>query len=349
MSEPVRSPEDVLAQVYRRAHQLRRRRRVVRGGMAALGVAAIAALVPVIAGGSGSKVRLDTAHPSIPPATTSPSVPSVSTTVPSEPATTLVPGPVSTIVHTASPTTVAPAPVPTTVAASAPGSASGTSGSFADVCRLRADSPPKYDAFGGPKPGESPSPTTCGRSADGSAYLVPRLFVDGQPVRPSEVFAYYLTGNKPGSGIRAFPSRLMMMVGDLSGTSSPKGKIDWGCGPDSPIVDSDTVPTCPAPHKLEVHIRFPDCWDGKNLDSTNHESHMAYSAGGTCPSDHPVPVPRLFLGVKYPTSGGSGVTTSFGGPAAMHGVFVNQWDQPTLEALVRGCLGTNKACGQGGP
>ena len=348
MSEPMRSPEDVLAQVYRRAHRLRRRRRVVRGGVAALSVAAIAALVPVIAGGSGSKVRLDTAHPSIPPATTSPSVPSVSTTVPSGPATTLVPGPVSTIVHTASPTTVAPAPVPTTVAG-APGSAPATSGSFADVCRLRADSPPKYDAFGGPKPGESPSPTTCKRSADGSAYLVPRLFVDGQPVRPSEVFAYYLTGNKPGSGIRAFPSRLMMMVGDLSGTSSPKGKIDWGCGSDSPIVDSDAVPTCPAPHQLEVHIRFPDCWDGKNLDSPNHESHMAYSAGGTCPSDHPVPVPRLFLGVKYPTSGGSGVTTSFGGPATMHGVFVNQWDQPTLEALVRGCLGANKACGQGGP
>ena len=28
---------------------------------------------------------------------------------------------------------------------------------------------------------------------------------------------------------------------------------------------------------LELHVLFPDCWDGKRLDSPDHQSHMAYS------------------------------------------------------------------------
>lgn len=28
---------------------------------------------------------------------------------------------------------------------------------------------------------------------------------------------------------------------------------------------------------LELHVTFPDCWDGVRLDSPDHRSHMAYS------------------------------------------------------------------------
>ena len=59
---------------------------------------------------------------------------------------------------------------------------------------------------------------------------------------------------------------------------------------------------------LVLQIRFPDCWDGVNLDSADHKSHMAYTVGGICPSNYPVPVPLLELNLRYQTAGGPGVT-----------------------------------------
>lgn len=35
-------------------------------------------------------------------------------------------------------------------------------------------------------------------------------------------------------------------------------------------------PKKPCPAGLMVNVRFPTCWDGKNLDSPDHMSHVAY-------------------------------------------------------------------------
>jgi hypothetical protein len=48
------------------------------------------------------------------------------------------------------------------------------------------------------------------------------------------------------------------------------------------------------------------CWDGKNLDSPDHQAHVAYPTagpatfdtdGGACPATHPVKVPQVMLEV----------------------------------------------------
>src|SRR5207244_9474853 len=69
------------------------------------------------------------------------------------------------------------------------------------------------------------------------------------------------------------------------------------------------VQTCALPilhgSFLRLHVRFPDCWDGQNLDSADHKSHMAYALRGECPSTHPVAVPAVELIYRYPTLGGS--------------------------------------------
>lgn len=43
---------------------------------------------------------------------------------------------------------------------------------------------------------------------------------------------------------------------------------------------------------------FPSCWDGVNLDSADHKSHMAYPIqnynSGDCPASHPVHLVSLF-------------------------------------------------------
>jgi hypothetical protein len=49
---------------------------------------------------------------------------------------------------------------------------------------------------------------------------------------------------------------------------------------------------------IRAQVFFPSCWDGVNLDSADHKSHMAYPIqnynGGDCPSSHPVHLISLF-------------------------------------------------------
>lgn len=55
--------------------------------------------------------------------------------------------------------------------------------------------------------------------------------------------------------------------------------------PDKAYIEAN----CPDGIRLEV--AFPSCWDGKNLDSDDHRSHMAYPdlvQDGNCPDTHPV-------------------------------------------------------------
>lgn len=53
---------------------------------------------------------------------------------------------------------------------------------------------------------------------------------------------------------------------------------------------------------------FSRCWDGVNLDSEDHMSHVAYPSSGTfenngpCPATHPVPIPQLFYEVVWDTT-----------------------------------------------
>jgi len=49
------------------------------------------------------------------------------------------------------------------------------------------------------------------------------------------------------------------------------------------------------------------CWDGKNLDSADHKSHISYPASGTmesggpCPASHPVKIPQVMYEVMWDT------------------------------------------------
>ena len=49
---------------------------------------------------------------------------------------------------------------------------------------------------------------------------------------------------------------------------------------------------------MRAQVFFPSCWDGVNLDSPDHKSHMAYPIGlyndGVCPSTHPKQLISLF-------------------------------------------------------
>lgn len=192
--------------------------------------------------------------------------------------------------------------------------------------------------------------TTCSRAKDTAAYWVPTLMVDGQAVTPIGINAYYRTGRRDPKSIQPFPSGMKIVAGNSKATGPQSAQIvTFSCrGMDVPKQASPSVvPTCAtdAGHGLAMSIHFPDCWNGSDLDSADHQSHMAYSERGVCPAGYPVPVPALTVHVKYAIAGGAGVSLSSGPAYTAHADFFNAWDQSELTKLVQNCINAQVECG----
>ncbi|MFN3619715.1 DUF1996 domain-containing protein [Sphingorhabdus sp.] len=55
---------------------------------------------------------------------------------------------------------------------------------------------------------------------------------------------------------------------------------------------------------IMINLASPECWDGKNLDSVDHRSHLANAGYGNtgvyrCPITHPYVIPQFTLGASY--------------------------------------------------
>jgi hypothetical protein len=190
--------------------------------------------------------------------------------------------------------------------------------------------------------------TTCNRPADTAAYWMPTLLVNGAPVAPVGATIYYRR-NTLGR-VRPFPLGLKVIAGDGHATSPQSLRVTfWNCGAQAGVPLSSTVPTCPNDRRtsLRLHVKFPSCWDGRNHESLNHQSHMAYAMRGSCPETHPVAVPAIALIFRYPTAGGSAVTLSSGGQYSAHADFFNAWQPGALRTLVERCLNALRHCGPG--
>jgi hypothetical protein len=136
--------------------------------------------------------------------------------------------------------------------------------------------------------------STCrGGTINRSGYWVPAMIdtLDGTPVTPDSMIIYYKTGYNglaPAS-IQALPAGLRMIAGDSSNKApypqwtNPMSFtcIDpaTGTGPKTQNVPT----TCAVGNIVWSSVVFPQCWDGVNLDSPDHKSHMAYPSGGACP------------------------------------------------------------------
>jgi Domain of unknown function (DUF1996) len=190
--------------------------------------------------------------------------------------------------------------------------------------------------------------TSCRRSDDTAAYWMPTLYQGTTAVIPAAATIYYRRGTF--ANVRPFPNNLRMIAGDATATSPQDfSVVFWNCGGGDGGSPSSTVPSCPdvPGSALRLHVRFPNCWDGRRLDSPDHKSHMAYSVRGRCPSSHRVAVPAITVLFRYPSRGGDGFSLASGGQLSGHADFVNAWNPGSLRTLVEDCLNDLVRCGRG--
>jgi hypothetical protein len=204
------------------------------------------------------------------------------------------------------------------------------------------------DAFSTPRTLRDDA-TTCQRADDTASYWAPTLLRANRSVEPFDAEFYYR--RRTVARLRAFPADLRIVAGDAAARTAQSRRVTfWDCGKHGGVAPSSRVPTCAndGAKSLRLNVRFPDCWDGRRLDSRNHRSHMAYSLGGACPRTHPVAVPSLEIVIQYPIAGGSTVQLSSRGQLSGHADFVNAWHQEGLARLVDYCLNALRACGRAG-
>jgi hypothetical protein len=165
--------------------------------------------------------------------------------------------------------------------------------------------------------------STCMSPLNRSAYWMPAMLDGvGHVVRPDHVAIYYkrrpkndprcTAGNFKAIGTCvAVPNGIKFVFG--FDPTNPKAIrtgaayfncVGNGAKPGHYATLSAALPNCPVGSRLGAVINAPKCWDGKNLDSANHRSHVSYASYGSwgyekCPSTHPYVIPTFTMGAWF--------------------------------------------------
>jgi predicted outer membrane protein len=170
----------------------------------------------------------------------------------------------------------------------------------------------------------------------------------GEIIEPAQVVMQFL-GNPTGP-VSPMPQLLRVITGDAKAVTNGADNVraQWTC---RGFEDRATTqyPLCPGGSRLLRVLDFPSCWDGENLDSEDHRSHMAFAdeESGACPQDT-VAVPQLRMILAYDQPGGrnfalDGFPDQQHHPATDHGDFVNGMPDELMDAVVE-CLNEGLQC-----
>lgn len=161
--------------------------------------------------------------------------------------------------------------------------------------------------------------STCTSKLNRSAYWMPAMLNGkGKVIRPDFVSIYYKRRpahdpecTRQGTACTDLPRGLRFIFGfDMLNHKAPRtGGGYFNCDGPTGIAGHyptivDAAKNCPVGNKLGAVISAPDCWNGRDLDSPDHRSHVAYGGYGNdgayrCPSSHPYIIPTFTLGAWY--------------------------------------------------
>ena len=215
---------------------------------------------------------------------------------------------------------------------------------------------------------------TCrGGTINLSGYWAPSMIdtTTAKPMAPKYLIVYYKTGYWPymgdGSVIQPFPKGLKMIGGDPAATTAGEGEFSclmanganregtWG---------RSIPPHCLPGEAVRTRINFPQCWDGINLDSPDHKSHMAvpqaYNSPDSarpfrCPATHPVVLPLITLTIDYDVPAGADTSkwrlasddydAKKPGGYSIHADWMNGWDPVVSDLWGVKCMRERRDCG----
>jgi hypothetical protein len=152
--------------------------------------------------------------------------------------------------------------------------------------------------------------------------------------------------------VQPFPQGLRMIGGNSKATTADQNEFGmWGCLQNY-IGHPRTIPQCQLGDDVILIVQFPQCWDGKNVDSADHKSHMSYTVNGRCPATHPVPIPEITFNIRYkqPPEGTAGWRLSSDmDPSLPHGMSVHAdyfegWDPTVSTAFIKNCDNKSVDC-----
>lgn len=193
-----------------------------------------------------------------------------------------------------------------------------------------------------------------------------------------EIF-YYSAGVDDLQSIGAIPPGLKMIAGDHGGRPGAEQSTaiarwhcqSWGSDDATNPTFSSSIPECVAPDRVRMDLFFPSCWNGLDLDSVDHQSHMAYPVSeGTprvtrCPESHPHPIVRpsyhyafgVTPDVYHPESKASSgwrlaadmyeVSEGTPGGMSLHGDWINGWHPDAMQAILENCIQSELDCHDG--
>lgn len=210
--------------------------------------------------------------------------------------------------------------------------------------------------------------STCnGGIMNRSAYWVPSIIdtSTNTPIKPTFSIFYYKSGyTVPANLITPPPNGLRIISGNSKSISAATSSAMFSCYPPAGVDAltwkwSKSIYNCPAGWSLEEKVVFPQCWDGINLDSPDHKSHMAFADGALstankCPSTHPIAIPEISINAQYIIASDNQALNwrlasdnydkSSPGGFSSHADWVNGWDQNFISGIVKNCINTNSDC-----
>ncbi|NUO41863.1 MAG: DUF1996 domain-containing protein [Streptomyces sp.] len=218
--------------------------------------------------------------------------------------------------------------------------------------------------------------TTCQNQGDKSSYFWPVLRLQdgtqdfdqnaagggtegnvGKILQPAQAQLKFV-GNKKGNVV-AMPTALRIITGDAKAfvNGNANANVNWSCtGFENKVQLHDKYPICPQGSQVVRTTNFQSCWDGQNIDSANHRTHVAFAqADGSCANGFkaiPQLQVRLVYNVPAPTIQNGQVVKPYAvdtfpenlhKPVTDHNDFINFFSANTMNKMVK-CINTGQKC-----
>jgi Domain of unknown function (DUF1996) len=156
----------------------------------------------------------------------------------------------------------------------------------------------------------------------------------------------------PTGKVTAMPRFLRIITGDAKAftNGTANANAHWSCTSfENKVQLTDKYPICPSGSKVVRSFAFQSCWDGRDIDSANHRTHVAFTdADGDCPGGFKA-IPQLTMRLTYKTPAAPDFAVDtfpeqLHKPITDHDDFINVMSDKLMRQAVN-CINSGQKCG----